>query len=725
MYLALGGSVLPLLARQTSRSALVLGTAAVALLPSAVSSTGSAVSSWWIVLAGAVVAAVLMVLARPNLRPTITPAIGAALTGLWLRSGDYGVPRLSAYVVGAVAIVILLSAIRQSKGRVRGWLEIASVFLAALLTLGVVNTAVTLLSARSDIEAAATSLEAGLNTTDVEDVASAQEALVVARSRLSSARHQLASRWATPAQYVPVVSQNFAALEESVVAIDRSVIAAARAVEAADVSDFRSETGGLDLAQIASAEAAAQQFRQSLVTITEVQAKHRGPWVVAPLVTRLQTAATKANETISEIDQQLPYLAQLPSLLGADSPRRYLVLAANPNETRELGGFLGGYALIEFDSGALQLIDSGRATDLNEQPATPSTVESLLPDRFASYEPWKYSQNFTGTHDLGVAAAVIRDIYNEMGSGPANDGAIDGVIYLDPYALGAITELSGPVEVEAIGLNLDQDSLPEFLLTGQYELIDDRYARTSVLDVVLASVFSQLQASDLPPLETIVDTLKPVIDQGRLRMVSFDEADNQLLASFGLAQRFRPAAFDDFLSVSHANGGPNKLDAYLHRTIDYDLSIDEDSTGPGERPTAQAALSITLDNRAPLGLNDYVTPNRHGLEPGTNRLLLIVHSPLELDVASQRGEIVEASSYFEYGMWRHELFVAVPQGRSVEVLFEMSGVLGAAAQDADPSKHELWVHHQPTATTDSYAVTVDGTRKDFDLTTSIMAEWGR
>ncbi len=676
-------------------------------------------------LAGGVVAGVLVVLSRPRLRPLLTPLIGAGLVGLWLRSGDYGIARLSAYVVAAVSIVMLTSAIRQSTGRVRGWLEIATVFATALLALGVMNTAFTLFSARSDLEAAASSLETGLSTVDVADTARAQEALIVARSRLSDARTQLDSLWARPARLVPVVSQNYAALKDSVVAIDRSVIAAARAVEAADISDFRADSGGLDLERITQAEEAAQQFRQSLIIVGELPAKHQGPWLLSPLTERLLTAQRKADGTIAEIDQQLPYLTQLPSLLGADLPRRYLVLAANPNETRELGGFLGGYALIEFDNGALELIDSGRATDLNAESTTPDAVESLLPDRFASYEPWKYSQNFTGTHDLGVAADVIRDIYGEMGGSPAVDAPIDGVVYLDPFALGAITQLSGPVNVDAIGLNLDQGSLPEFLLSGQYELIDDRYARTSVLDVVLASVFSQLQASDLPPLETIVDALEPMIDQGRLRMVSFHDADNQLLADFGLAERFRPAAFDDFLSVSHANGGPNKLDAYLHRTINYDVTIDESSAAPGERPAAQAQLTVTLDNRTPPGLSDYVTPNRHGLEPGTNRLLLIVHTPLELEVASQSGQLVETDTYFEYGMWRHELFVAVPQGEQVDVLFELAGTLGAAAKDADPLAHELWIHHQPTATTDSYTVTVNNETTSFDLTTSTMHTWGR
>ena len=45
-------------------------------------------------------------------------------------------------------------------------------------------------------------------------------------------------------------------------------------------------------------------------------------------------------------------LAQaLPSLLGADKPAEYLLLAQNPDELRATGGFIGAVGVLTLDQG--------------------------------------------------------------------------------------------------------------------------------------------------------------------------------------------------------------------------------------------------------------------------------------------------------------------------------------------------------------------------------------
>ncbi len=717
-YLIVFAVLFTLGARCASGFALALSTVPLLLL----------VGSGWFAVAAAIVALVLArswYTRRGNVALSQITSLAAALLLIlcYLNLHDAGTPRLSAAAAGTGFVVVLLSAIRQSTGRVRGFFEVVTMGVIGVAVFGSVNLAMVLATSRDDLESAAAAAErsfasAGVATGEgvaAVDTEQAKVDLDTARSHLAVARQNVDSWWAATGRLVPLVAQNYDVLVDSIDAIERATITARRAVEVVDVSTLRSETGGIDVAVLAEAEAVAVEFKEVLAASAERLAAPEGPWLVPALVDQLDEASRRAAAAAAEIDTQLPRLRVLPALLGADTPRTYLVLAANPSEARDLGGFAGGYAVLRFDGGDLELVQSGRSTDLSSTEAP--ALDSPFPDRFRDYEPWRYAQNFTGTPDLGVAASVLREVFPEMGGTP-----IDGVLYIDPYALGALTDITGPVEIASLGLELDSTSLPQFLLIDQYAVIDDRNLRTGVLDVVVSAVFESLQTSRLPPLGEMIDTMAPMVDQGRLRMVSFDDAENAVLEDLGLAARFRPEAFDDFLSVSHANAGPNKLDPYLHKTVSYDVTLPAPGL-PDQQSDATAVLDVLFENRAPDTLSDYVSGNRWGLETGTNRLLMIVHSPLDITTASVDGNLVQVNSAYEYGLWRHELFVAIPRGESRSVQLEMTGQFGVGMIDADATTHDLWVHHQPTVNDDRVAVSVNGERRELILATSERFTW--
>ena len=53
------------------------------------------------------------------------------------------------------------------------------------------------------------------------------------------------------------------------------------------------------------------------------------------------------------LDTYVEVSARLPSILGWDEPRRYLVLTQDPAELRPTGGFIGSYGIIAFDRGRI------------------------------------------------------------------------------------------------------------------------------------------------------------------------------------------------------------------------------------------------------------------------------------------------------------------------------------------------------------------------------------
>ena len=708
VYLVLFGAMVAFCAQAAGRLARVAALVPLLLLP-----------GLWLLLGAASAALVVVGAVRPSLYRLSSALFGPTVVIAYLHLADNGIPRLSAAAAGVGTVLLVVSAIRTTRGRVRGGLEIVTMSVLFVLLFGAVNLASVAYRAKPDLDTAAAAVDRGLGSTDARSIEGASADIVDARRHLVSARSSIDSTWARTGRLVPIVAQNHRALVASLDAIERSTIAAARAVESVDVTAIRSESGGVDVAALERAEVEARELRDVLSASAVVFDAQRGPWLVPQLVDQLVEGSAQSRDAIAELDSQLARLEVLPQLLGADQPRSYLVLVANPSETRDLGGFTGGFAVVRVDGGALELVQSGRSTDLVAIDEAPP-VDGVVPDRFRDYEPWVYAQNYTGTPDLTVAANTIREVFPAMGG-----TEIDGVIYLDPFALGALTELTGPVTIEALGLELDAQSLPQFLLVDQYSLIDDRSARTSVLDVVAAEVFEQLQFGGLPSMGNIIDTMSPLVAQGRLRMVTFDTSETDVLTDLGLTQRFRQESFDDFLAVMHSNAGPNKLDPYLHRSVSYDVSVPLAGTSEEDSSSAQATavLQVALENRAPGGLPEYVTTNRWNLDEATNRLLLVVHSPLHATVASVDGNLVEVDSYYEFGLWRHEMFVAVPQGETKTVEIELEGRFGVGMVDDDPETHELWVHHQPTVNNDPYVVTVNGASQDLLLTESQRLLW--
>ena len=74
-------------------------------------------------------------------------------------------------------------------------------------------------------------------------------------------------------------------------------------------------------------------------------------------VYRSQSFRTLVSEKIVQpiIPSNMP-VGLLTSLLGLDRPHVYLLLFLNNTELRPAGGFIGSYAIVKVENGALQLL---------------------------------------------------------------------------------------------------------------------------------------------------------------------------------------------------------------------------------------------------------------------------------------------------------------------------------------------------------------------------------
>ena len=186
--------------------------------------------------------------------------------------------------------------------------------------------------------------------------------------------------------------------------------------------------------------------------------------------------------------------------------------------------------------------------------------------------------------------------------------------------------------------------------------------------------------------------LVEVIRQDRLLVIPFSPEARNVTNSLGLDGAIAPIGAHDYLAVSHLNGGPNKLDAYLDRSIEYAVRINPD-TG-----ALDATVKIALTNEAPNDLPLYAEGNSFGYPRGTNRVTVVVHTPHELVGWTGGDEPELARSYREFDRWRYEHVVVVPRGETRTIELALVGSTDLI------DGYELDIGHQPLIRTDHMRV---------------------
>lgn len=173
----------------------------------------------------------------------------------------------------------------------------------------------------------------------------------------------------------------------------------------------------------------------------------------------------------------------------------------------------------------------------------------------------------------------------------------------------------------------------------------------------------------------------------------FDGEEFTMMEVVGLVGAVPEVDGGDYLAVSHLNGGPNKLDAYMHRSVDYEATVDP-ITGD-----LDATVTVTLSNDAPAGLSNYAAGNQHNYPVGTNRAIVVVHTPHNAIEWTGGHEPELTRSWIEFGRQRHEQVVIVPRGSTRTVTLQLEGSVA-------PGDYELSVGHQPLVHDDAMTINV-------------------
>lgn len=633
--------------------------------------------SFWVFLFGAVALGLAVEAAwRSNRRDRLTGAlIGALSAQALLRTADVGFFGLTAIITGLVTVTVMISGFRTMRRRNRKRILIGIGAIAGFCIVSGALFAFFASSAVDPLEQGISAARKGMDEATRADQSGAGAQWRSAESSFARAEQSLSNPLARLVYPVPIASQH-ARMVTNAARSGRTVTAnAAEAATVAPYQKIRAADGRFDLDQIVSMEVPVARTATSMVAARDQVIADTNSWLAGPMRDRIDEYSDRLVRAVPQVERVLGALRAAPEVLGGDGPRHYLLLFANTAESRGLGGFIGAWAQLDAVDGKLELSGHGKMGDLNDasDPATRKIIgEDEYLSRYGFLQPARYLQNVSASPDFPTVARVAEQLYEQT-----RGVAVDGVMYVDPFALAALLELTGEVEVDGIPEPITSENAAAFLMHDQYTDLPDVDERSDRLSDVAEATFDALTSRELPEISQVTHVLSPMMHQGRLLAYVNAPETNTYFESIGLTGGFPTVDGDDLLSIRLSNGSANKADFFLRPTYDYVVHRDAD-TG-----ATKGTVSGVLTNVAPSsGEPNYVLGNRfirtdraEGHPFGSIDLQFSVYSALRPVAMKVDGRPVGIQVQKELGAWVATQTITIGPGDKGAFELELEGTL--------------------------------------------------
>lgn len=282
-------------------------------------------------------------------------------------------------------------------------------------------------------------------------------------------------------------------------------------------------------------------------------------------------------EFVSSIKDVNDFSTTLATLLGADQPRRYLLLFQNNTELRPTGGFLGSFAVLDVHHGSIENVDipGGGTYDLQgslrDYVIAPEALR-LLNAR------WEF-QDANWFVDFPTSARHVMDFYGEAG-GPS----VDGVIAVNATFLSSLLNVLGPVDMPAYGQTIDAENFifnTEKIVEQdykQYATVTDRTvdAPKAFIGDLATTLIARANTLDRDQILDLLDHVDRGLSQKDIQVYLADNATEKTILARGWGGEVKQTSGDSLLIVD-TNLGGGKTDGVISE--DAHLAVDIQSDG--------------------------------------------------------------------------------------------------------------------------------------------------
>lgn len=466
---------------------------------------------------------------------------------------------------------------------------------------------------------------------------------------------------------LPWIGPNFSAVSEvAEIADDVAADALVPVLAVADELDLGSlglSGGRIDLTPFTQIEPA---LADASATLTAAETRALGIDADATLppladaVREMRSAVTQAATAVGALHGAS---ALLPTMLGGEGPRNYVLAMQNNAELRSSGGIIGAIALLHAENGQITLVQQASVPDFpsldTPLPLSESTV-ALFED-----SPGRFMQNLTSIPDFTEAGPAIAARWQNRFGQP-----VDGVIAVDAVMTENLVAATGPLTFGPF--TATKDTVVGLLISEIYASVPDPAAQDEIFSQAAGALLSAALTEAAP--KDLVAALAASADEDRIRIWSAHEDEEAILSASSLGGALPDDDARTHVGVLFNDTTGGKMDFYADAAITTSIG-----TCDGE-PTTQ--VTVTWKNDAPAdaatALPEYVTANGfYGVPAGSTRTLITVYgpegaTPSHIDRDGEEDS-VQTALLGSRSAVQHEVILAPGESSTITVEYQGTG----------------------------------------------------
>lgn len=346
----------------------------------------------------------------------------------------------------------------------------------------------------------------------------------------------------------------------------------------------------------------------------------------------------------------------LPSILGKDQRKTYLVLFQNNMELRPTGGFIGSFGLLTFDG--------GRMTDLTINDVYSADgqlmghVEPPAPIKYYLNEANWWLRDSNWDPDFPTSAKRAEWFLNKE-----VDTQVDGVLAVDLKTVSEMLKVTGPIFLADYNLNLTSDNLYQKIQAeAEDRFFPGSHQKASFLTALSRNLIAEVEKLDTKQKLLVLGVFLKDFEGRHIQAFLHDDVSEEAISSLGWSGGVATptcgdGCYADLVGLVEANLGVNKANYFISRNVDLAINV---SGGVITRK-----LTLTLANSANPALGT----------PGTYRVYIRTFMPDDSSltgvsaITGENREDLPVEVVDSHGRQEAGVFIQVLGGQSKKIEF--------------------------------------------------------
>lgn len=293
--------------------------------------------------------------------------------------------------------------------------------------------------------------------------------------------------------------------------------------------------------------------------------------VPADYTMKVATLKAQAPSIAASMQEFLTLVNTFATMLGGNGKMRYLAVFQNNTEIRPTGGFIGSFAQIDVDDGAIAAMSVPGGGSYAMQGQLQAFVEA--PEPLSLINPrWEF-QDANWFPDFPSSAAKLQWFYERSG-GPSTDG----VLAVNANFLVELLGVLGPVDMPKYGRTIDAEN---FMFEAQ-KIVELEYDKTenapkAFIGDLAPVLLDRLTNADISTLLSVMRIVEEGLHNRDIQVYFEDNDIQAAMRSLGWTGEVKQTDGDYFMAVN-TNVGGGKTDGVISETVAVNVDVQNDGT---------------------------------------------------------------------------------------------------------------------------------------------------